>query len=82
MNVAEMKVEMIGILAHTLSEDKISRFYEKLYEVMEAPEDDWWDDLTPNQQTELLLSIEESKNSENLIAYSDIKKKYAQWFKI
>ena len=82
MNVAEMKVEMIGILAHTSSVDKITRFYEKLYEVMEAPEDDWWDDLTPNQQQELLLSIEESKHPENLVAYSDIKTKYAQWFQI
>ena len=49
---------------------------------MEAPEDDWWDDLTPNQQQELLLSIEESRHPENLVAYSDIKTKYAQWFQI
>jgi plasmid stabilization system protein ParE len=60
MNVAEMKVEMIGILTQIASEDKITRFYEKLYEVMEAPEDDWWDDLSPFQQTELVRSLEEN----------------------
>jgi hypothetical protein len=81
MNVAEMKVEMIGILTQVVSEDKIARFYEKLYEVMEAPEDDWWDDLSPFQQKQLLLSLEESKSPENLVDYSDIKKKYAKWFK-
>ena len=81
MNVAEMKVEMIGILTHTQSEDKISQFYEKIQEVVDAPASDWWDDLTPEQQKRLALSIEESKHAENLIDYSDIKKKYARWFK-
>ncbi len=81
MNVAQMKVEMIAILTQKLSEDKITRLYEHLNEVMEAPEDDWWDDLTPFQQKQLLLSLEESKNPENLIDYSDIKQKYAQWFR-
>ncbi len=81
MNVAEMKVEMIGILTHTQSEDKISQFYEKIQEVVEAPESDWWDELTTEQQERLTLSIEESKNPNNWIDYSDIKKKYARWFK-
>ena len=35
-----MKVEMIGILTHTQSEDKISQFYEKIQEVADAPESD------------------------------------------
>ena len=81
MNVAEMKVEMIGILAQTQSEDKIAQFYEKIYEVIESEETDWWDDLSPTQQSALIHSLEESKNPENLIDYSDIKKKYARWFK-
>lgn len=80
MNVAEMKVEMIGILAQMQNEDKITQFYEKFQEVVDAPESDWWDDLTPEQQERLSQSIEESKNPENWIDYSDIKKKYARWF--
>ena len=81
MNVAEMKVEMIGILTQMQSEDKISQFYEKIQEVVEAPESDWWDDLTIEQQERLAQSIDESKNSDNWVDYSDIKKKYARWFK-
>ena len=81
MNVAEMKVEMIGILTQMQSEDKISQFYEKIQEVVEAPESDWWDDLTIEQQERLAKSIDESKNPDNWVDYSDIKKKYARWFK-
>jgi hypothetical protein len=81
MNVAEMKVEMIGILTQMQSEDKVIQFYEKIQEVVDAPESDWWDDLTIEQQERLAFSIEESKNPENWIDYSDIKKKYARWFK-
>ncbi len=81
MNVAEMKVEMIGILTQMQSEDKISQFYEKIQEVVEAPESDWWDDLTIEQQERLAQSIDESKNPDNWVDYSDIKKKYARWFK-
>ena len=81
MSVAEMKVEMIGILTQMQNEDKIAQFYEKIQEVANAPESDWWDDLTPDQQAKLVQSIEESKNPENWIDYSDIKKKYARWFK-
>ena len=81
MNVAEMKVEMIGMLTQTQSADKISQLYEKIQEVVDAPESDWWDDLTIEQQERLARSIDESKNPDNWIAYDDIKKKYARWFK-
>ena len=81
MSVAELKVEIIGILTQMQNEDKIAQFYEKIQEVVNAPESDWWDDLTPDQQNKLVLSIEESKNPENCIDYADIKKKYARWFK-
>ena len=81
MNVAEMKIEMIGILTQTQSENKITQFYEKIQEVVDAPESDWWDDLTTEQQERLAKSIEESKNPDNWVEYSDIKKKYARWFK-
>ncbi len=80
MNVAEMKVEMISILAQTQSEDKIVQFYEKIHEVVDKPETDWWDDLSPLQQQQLVQSLEESKNPENWIDYSDIKKKYAHYY--
>ena len=81
MNVAEMKVEMIGMLTQTQSADKISQLYEKIQEVVDAPESDWWDDLTIEQQERLARSIDESKNPDNWVDYSDIKKKYARWFK-
>jgi hypothetical protein len=81
MTVAEMKVEMIGILAGMQSEEKVALVYEKMQEVVDAPEADWWDELTPEQQDRLSQSIEESKNPENWIDYADIKKKYVRWFK-
>ena len=81
VNVAEMKVEMIGILAQMQNEEKITLFYEKMQEMVDAPETDWWDELTLEQQIQLAKSIEESKNPENWIDYADIKKKYARWFK-
>ncbi len=81
MNVAEMKVEMIGLLTQMQSEDKIVQLYEKIHEVNNEKTSDWWDELTQAQQEKLLFSIEESNNPENCVDYSDIKKKYARWFK-
>jgi hypothetical protein len=81
MTIADMKVEMIGLLTKTQSEDKIAQLYEKMQQVMEAPEVDWWDDLTAEQQKQLVLSVEQSKQPDNWVEYSHIQQKYKRWFK-
>ena len=44
-------------------------------------EADWWDDLTPEQQTRLEKSIEESYDKTKWIAHEDMKTKHGKWLK-
>jgi hypothetical protein len=38
-----------------------------------------WNRLTLEQKEELMLSLKESENSENLISYEEMKNKYKKW---
>jgi hypothetical protein len=80
MNVLEMKVEIYETLAQTHDEEKVTRLYEALHQIIED-DTDWWDELTPRQQEQLSKSIEESHNPENWIEFDDFKKKNERWFK-
>lgn len=40
---------------------------------------DFWNDLTPEQQKDILEAIEESKDPANWISHEDVKRKYDKW---
>jgi len=42
-------------------------------------EPDWWDELTPEQQEELLVAIEESEDEDNLVSNEDAQAMFQLW---
>ena len=40
---------------------------------------DFWDDVTPEEQAEILEAYEESKDPKNWISHEEVKRKYEKW---
>ena len=55
----------------------LSQFYEALNE--NASRNYIWDQLTEQQQKEVLLSYEESEHPENIVTEPTIAEKYKEW---
>ena len=63
---------------HTLidnidNESLLNQVYELIYKKNSSKEGDLWNKLTPQQQQEVLLSLEESNDSNNLIPNEKVK---------
>ena len=41
--------------------------------------DDYWDELSELEQSELGTAITESENEENLVPHEEVMKKYSKW---
>lgn len=89
MNIAEMKAEMHDIIAQTYDPPAVNRIYAKIHEAIEEievievsqiAEEDWWDELTPEQQARLSESIAESYNEEKCMDFDVFKTRNARWF--
>jgi hypothetical protein len=78
MNSAEMKVEMFEFIASLQDEQSMSIVYSKLREA-KSEIDEGWDELSPEQQSYILKSYEESYNHENWVDHEDVKKHHAKW---
>ena len=57
-------------------ETLLSAFYQLLEKRATQPAGELWNSLTDEEQKELLLSNEESKDSANLLDYEIVKKKH------
>lgn len=69
---------------HTLidnidNESLLTQVYELIYKKNSSKEGDLWNKLTPLQQQEVLHSLEESNDSNNLISNDDVKKNHKKW---
>lgn len=69
---------------HTLidnidNESLLTQVYELIYKKNSSKEGDLWSKLSPQQQEEVLLSLEESNNPSNLISNEDVKKSHKKW---
>ena len=60
-------------------EKLLINFYDLIKKRSFAKEGQLWNRLTDQEQQELLLSLEESKNPENLISHEEMVKKHKQW---
>ena len=81
MNVLEMKAEMHEIIALLHNARSTSVVYAKLKEAIETIEDegDWWDELSPVQQSELIASVKECDDPQNLVPHDQAVKMIEQW---
>jgi hypothetical protein len=69
---------------HTLidnidNESLLTQVYELIYKKNSSKEGDLWNKLTQQQQEEVLLSLEESNDTNNLISNEDVKKSHKKW---
>ncbi|ABG59873.1 hypothetical protein [Cytophaga hutchinsonii] len=69
---------------HTLidtidNESLLTQVYELIYKKSSSKEGDLWNKLTSQQQQEVLLSLEESNDTNNLISNDDVKKSHKKW---
>jgi hypothetical protein len=79
MSIAELKVEMLEIITSVQTEDKASRMVEALRDIDDDETTEY--NLTSEQETELLESIQETYDPVNWITHGDMKKKHAKWLR-
>ena len=79
MNVLELKGSLHELIAKTDDENRLARMFEAYQVIVEETEVDWWDELTPEQQTALEASLAETENSSKLTSHEEVVKMSRQW---
>ncbi|MCF8247960.1 MAG: hypothetical protein K9J37_22555 [Saprospiraceae bacterium] len=81
MNALELKGSIIDIIARvndlTLL-DELNRIVHEFIK-QKQKDTDWWDELTPEQQEELQLAIDESDDEANLVSEEDANEMIQKW---
>jgi hypothetical protein len=79
MNTIELKKSFHSLIDSIDNDNLLMNFYDLLKSRTSAKEGQLWNRLTKDEQEELLLSLEESENPENLISHEEMKKKHKKW---
>lgn len=85
-NIAELKMEMVEIIAQTYDEPMVNRIYEKIHEAIEendaqngdVTDESWWDEVPIEQQQRILTSYRESFDPDSWMSHEDMKKRHAK----
>lgn len=75
----ELKQNFHHLIDSIDNEKLLINFYDLIKKRSSAKEEQLWNKLNDQEQNELLLSLEESKNPENLISHEEMKKKHKKW---
>ena len=75
----ELKQNFHHLIDSIDNEKLLINFYELIKKKSSAKEGQLWNRLTDEEQKELLLSLEESKNPENLISHEEMVNKHKKW---
>lgn len=79
MNTIELKQNFHHLIDSIDNENLLINFYDLIKKKSSAKEGQLWDQLTDTERDELLLSLEESKNPENLVPHEQMRKKHGKW---
>jgi hypothetical protein len=79
MNTIELKQNFHHLIDSIDNENLLINFYNLIKKRSLAKEGQLWNKLTDQEQEELLLSLEESENPENLISHDEMIKKHKKW---
>lgn len=79
MNTIELRKNFHLLIDSIENENLLISFYDLIKKRSSANEGQLWNRLTKQEQEELLLTLEESKNPDNLISHDEMKKKYKEW---
>ena len=79
MNTIELKQSFHHLIDSIDNENLLIHFYDLLKKRSTAKDGQLWNKLTEQEQKELILSLDESKNPENLIDHEEMKLKHEKW---
>lgn len=79
MNTIELKKSFHQLIDSIDNENLLINFYDLIKKRSSDKEGQLWNKLSNQEQKELLLSLEESKNPENLIDHEEMKMKHKKW---
>jgi len=77
--MASIKERLHFLIEKIENEAILNQIYELIYKKSFSEEGDLWAKLTNEQQNEIILSLEESINPENLISHEEVKKLHSKW---
>jgi hypothetical protein len=80
MSVLELKGELLEMISSVNSEEillKLKKNFKKVAAAEEVVAKPY--SLTPEQEAELMISLEESYDEANMISYDEFKKQTSRW---
>ena len=80
MNTLELKGGMMNLISRVEDEAVLTQMFEALTEIV-AETYGAIPDLSPEQEAELELAIEETYNPDNLVDHEEVMKNMARWLK-
>ena len=79
MTTIEIKKNFHSLIDSIDNENILLFFYDLMKRRSTSKEGQIWNRLSNDQQQELLLSVRESENPDNLISHEDLKIKHKKW---
>ena len=82
MSVLELKGQALDMISRIQNPEDLQRIIMTIQEIMAEhfdEEGDGWEDLTPEQQADLELAIEESYDPKNWASQEEVAQKLARW---
>jgi TRAP-type C4-dicarboxylate transport system substrate-binding protein len=76
---ASIKKKLHDLIDKIDNESILTQVYELIYKKNISTEGDLWNKLTKEQQREVLLSLEESNDSQNLVSREEAKRNHKKW---
>ena len=77
--MVSIKEKLHNLIEKIENESVLNQIYELLYKKNSSNEGDIWGKLTLEQQNEIMQSLEESANPDNLITNDEVKRIHTKW---
>jgi len=74
-----IKQKLHNLIDNIENESILNQVYELIYKKNASAENDLWSKLSTEQQQEVLLSLEESNDPNNLTSQEEVKKAHKKW---
>lgn len=83
MSVLELKGGIMELISRLDDEQALANLYKYAAKAVNetAPDADWWDELSADQQKELTLAVDESYDEANLVSHEKAMEKLSKWRK-
>jgi len=82
MTVLELKGQMLQLIAEVDDQPTLERLRSYLFKIVKKEEgelDEWWDELSPEQQADLDIALDEIKDPANLVSNELAEKQLERW---